>query len=158
MTRFSNVTLIPATAALMLAACGGDPSRPDTTTGQAGPDRAEPQVVMEQDLGGIRSQTGANLNLPDGFPDDVAHYPGLNIYGANAIPNMGFSLAAIADGAMADVADFYAREMPALGWSMISNGPSGPGHLLQFEKDGRSTAINLIPNGASTTVSVTALN
>lgn len=158
MTRSMKAALVLIAAALPLAACGGDSTQPENSAAPETPDGAEPQVVMEQDLGGIRSQAGANLNLPAGFPEDMAHYPGLNIYGANAIPNMGFSLAAMAEGSMNDVAEFYSREMTALGWTETGNGPSGPGHLLQFEKAGRTTAINLIPNGASTTVSVTVLN
>ncbi len=158
MTQSTKAALALMAIALPLAACGGETAGTGDAGAPATAGQAEPQIVMEQDAGGIRSQAGANLNLPDGFPDDIAHYPGLNIYGANTIPNMGFSLAAIADGSVAEVAEFYAREMAMLGWTETANGPSGPGHLLQFEKDGRTASINLIPNGADTTVSVTALN
>ncbi|WP_297732468.1 hypothetical protein [uncultured Maricaulis sp.] len=158
MTRWMKAALTLAFTALPLAACGGETTGTGSPASPPEPDSAEPQVVMEQDIGGIRSQAGANLDLPDGFPDDIAHYPGLNIYGANAIPNMGFSLAALADGSVEEVAEYYASEMAALGWTEAANGPSGPGQMLQFEKAGRTTSVNLIPNGATTTVSVTALN
>tara|TARA_R110002072_G_scaffold126584_6_gene263482 strand:- start:106 stop:558 length:453 start_codon:yes stop_codon:yes gene_type:complete len=141
-----------------LAACGGDTTPQDAagSAGQAGGD--EPMVVMEQNNGGMHAQAGANLNLPAGFPDDVAHYPGLNIYGANTIPNMGFALAALANGSPAEVAAFYSREMQALGWTEAANAPNGPGQMLRFEKGARSVSLNLIPNGNDTTLSITALN
>ncbi|WP_417486289.1 hypothetical protein [Maricaulis sp.] len=162
MTRSLKSALVLMTAMLPLAACGGGTNEAGTdgigNDSPGGSESGETIVAMEQDLGGIQSQTGANLDLPDGFPDDVAHYPGLNIYGANAIAGMGFSLAALADGTPDEVANFYSREMVALGWTEAANAPSGPGHMLRFEKGSRTFTVNLIPNGDTTTLSATALN
>ncbi|OLF81221.1 hypothetical protein AWH62_00655 [Maricaulis sp. W15] len=158
MTKTLKTMLALTACALPLAACGGNTEQPVGPDSPARSGSDAPQVVMEQNVGGLQSQAGANLNLPAGFPDDVAHYPDLNIYGANTIPNMGFSLAALADGSPDDVAAFYAREMTALGWTEAANAPSGPGHMLRFEKDGRVATFNLIPNGSTTTLSVTVLN
>lgn len=158
MTRLAQFAMPLLILASPLAACGGDTTPQDaaSSAGQAGGD--EPMVVMEQNTGGMHAQAGANLNLPAGFPEDVAHYPGLNIYGANTIPNMGFALAALANGTPGEVAAFYSREMQALGWTEAANTPNGPGQMLRFEKGARSVSLNLIPNGNDTTLSITALN
>lgn len=159
MAHFLKLTLPILALALPLAACG-DNGGQQSASGAAGTNSSgndEQMVVMEQNYGGQQSQAGANLNLPAGFPEDVAHYPGLNIYGASTIPNTGFSLAALADASPEDVAAFYSREMAALGWTEAAAAP-GAGQMLRFEKDGRVYAVNLIPNGASTSLSITALN
>jgi len=158
MARLLKFALPVFALALPLAACGdnGAQENPDNNSGGAGSD--EQMVVTDQNGGGIRSQAGANLNLPAGFPDDVAYYPGLNIYGANTIPNMGFSYAALAEGSPEDVAAFYSREMAALGWTEAVVTPSGATQMLRFEKGTRVFSVNLIPNGENTTLSVTALN
>tara|TARA_R110002096_G_scaffold43420_16_gene117105 strand:+ start:228 stop:704 length:477 start_codon:yes stop_codon:yes gene_type:complete len=158
MTRLVRLVLPITLLAAPLAACGGDttPQSAASGAGQNGGD--EQMVVMEQNSGGMHAQAGANLNLPAGFPDDVAHYPGLNIYGASTIPNMGYTLAAMADGSPADVAAFYSHEMTALGWTEAANAPNGPGQMLRFEKGSRSVSLNLIPNGDDTTLSITAMN
>lgn len=161
MTRLLRLAAPLFALALPLAACGDSGEGGQTTGGTAaggGTGSDEQMVVMEQDRGGIHSQAGANLNLPAGFPEDVAHYPGLNIYGANTIPNMGFSLAALAEGTPEQVAAFYSREMTALGWTEAANAPSGAGQMLRFEKDGRTFSVNIIPNGNNATLSITALD
>ncbi|WP_417496593.1 hypothetical protein [Maricaulis sp.] len=156
MTRCVQSGLPLTLLATLLVACGGDTTPPGATA--SGDDDGEPMVVMEQNNGGMHAQAGANLDLPAGFPEDVAHYPGLNIYGASAIPNMGYTLAALAQGSPAEVAAFYSREMAELGWTEAANAPNGPGQMLRFEKGARSISLNLIPNGDDTTLSITALN
>lgn len=158
MTRFSQIVLPLIALTSPLGACGGDTAQQSASNNAAQGGSDEQMVVMEQDRGGIHSQAGANLNLPAGFPEDVAHYPGLNIYGANTIPNMGYALAALAEGTPNEVAAFYSREMQALGWTEVVNAPSGPGQMLRFEKGERVFSLNLIPNGADTTLSITALS
>jgi len=157
MTRLLKLAAPLFALALPLAACGdsgnnGGEQNADTSAND------EQIVVADQNSGGIHSQAGANLNLPAGFPEDVAHYPGLNIYGANPIPNMGYSLAALAEGSPEEVAAFYSREMAALGWTEAAPTPGGASQMLRFEKGTRSVSINLIPNGANTTLSITALS
>tara|TARA_R110002126_G_scaffold70458_5_gene177307 strand:- start:4240 stop:4788 length:549 start_codon:yes stop_codon:yes gene_type:complete len=156
MTRCVQSGLPLTLLATLLVACGGDTTPPGAASSSGGDD--EPMVVMEQNNGGMHAQAGANLDLPAGFPEDVAHYPGLNIYGASAIPNMGYTLAALAEGSPAEVAAFYSREMAELGWTEAANAPNGPGQMLRFEKGARSISLNLIPNGDDTTLSITALN
>lgn len=160
MTRLLRLALPLLALVLPLAACGdsGGNQSAGGASGNSGSAGDEQLVVMDRNSGGVHSQAGANLNLPAGFPTDVAHYPGLNIYGANTIPNMGFSLTALANASPEDVAAFYSREMTALGWTEASSTPSGAGQILRFEKGSRVFSIQLTPNGANTALGITALN
>ncbi len=142
---------------LPLAACGNGEQNSNQGDG-AGNGTGDTVVTIDRNAGGIHSQAGANLNLPTGFPDDIAIFPGMNIYGASEVPGMGYSLSAISDAAPADVAEFYVREMTALGWTDASTGGGGaPSQVLRFEKEARVTSVNLMPNNGGTTLSITSL-
>lgn len=157
-----------ALLALPLAACGEPPASAPQDSGapqSEAPAQAEtrqgdsPMVVTEREAGGVRSQGGANLNLPEGFPEDIAIHEDLNIYGANAIPGMGFSLAATSSASQSDLAQFYQREMPTLGWTEMHLGDAtGTVQMLRFEKDGRSVSVNFVPNNNGTAVAIAAMN
>ena len=142
--------------AVPLSACGEAPA--PSQEDAAGSADSE-MVVTDRNAGGVRSQAGANLDLPDGFPDDIPVHDSLNIYGANAIPGMGFSVTAISPESASNIARFYRDEMGGLGWTEVS-GSDQPAttQVLRFEKEGRIATINLMPNNGGTAVAIAALN
>ncbi len=139
-----------------LSACGEAPA---PSQADVAGDGGGEMVVTDRNVGGVRSQAGANLDLPDGFPGDIPVPDSLNIYGANALPGMGFSVAATSMDSASTIARFYQDEMAGLGWTEVSQGdPSAATQVLRFEKDGRIATVNLMPNNGGTAVAIAALN
>lgn len=103
-------------------------------------------------------QVGSNLDVPDGFPSDIPLYPGLNLYGASAVPGGGFSLAALSDDDVDTISAWYASRMTQGGWT-ASDAPQGmPGQSgLIFEKGNRRVMVTLTPGSSGTTMSLVTL-
>jgi len=157
-------------SALSLGACGDDRSgeeeRLEEFARQHGVDAdveidedGERIVTLGRNAGGVRQQAGANLGWPDGFPEDIAVFPDLNVYSASGVPGGGYTVAALAVASPDDVAAFYRREMASRGWTDLSaTGGAAPGPMLRFEKGTRMVTVNLVPNGESTALTITTLD
>jgi len=159
MSRLFKLTLPALLIALPLAACGDNGNTNGGDSANNGASNGEELVVTDRNAGGIHSQAGANLNVPAGFPDDIAIYDGLNIYGANDMGPMGYTLTAISDASIEEIAAFYSREMAAQGWSEESAAVQGnSARAMRFQKGTRMTTVNLLPNGETTAVTISALN
>jgi len=154
--------------ATLLTACGGDDSKEareaemeeyarsygvdvdveiDDQTG-------EESVVINQGIGAMAGQVGANLRVPAGFPDDIVLFPGMKIHASSGIPR-GHTLQAMVDGTIEDVAEFYREGMARKGWQTAGPGMQSPAmQTLQFKKDNRQTNISIMPNGERSTVQI----
>ncbi len=109
------------------------------------------KMVVQQDIGGVTSQVGMGLDLPDGFPDDVALFPGMQVYGASIVP-MGYSVAAIGNDGVDAVTSYLTDQMTANGWADESTpSPAPTMRNLRFTKDGRAASYTLVPGSDDNT-------
>ncbi len=103
------------------------------------------------------SQTGNNLDMPEGFPQDVAIYPGMRIILSTPIPN-GMSLQAQSDDDKATVSAYFAQVMQQQGWTLKpQNAQSELMQSLQFEKGDRVASVMLIANNNLTNIQINAM-
>ena len=96
---------------------------------------------------------GQDVEVPDGFPDDVALYPDLQIFTSNTSSGItmvqGFS-----GDAADDVLAFYKERMAAADWTLEETPQNFAVAYLQFTKDSRTATVSVLP-GDRITVSVT---
>ncbi len=112
-------------------------------------------VSVEHGLGAVTTTGGSNLKVPDGFPDDVALYPGMNVFSAGDIAGQAQMLQGQAGADANTVEDFYRKEMTAKGWKDTSPGTQSPVmRMLQFTKGSRGASISLLPGNPGTTVQI----
>ena len=116
-------------------------------------------VVQEHKAGGIDAQVGMGLNLPDGFPADVAIYPGMQVFSSSTVPQ-GVAVHATSAESVDTVAAFIKDNMVGNGWTDATDASQSAGMtILQFNKPGRTTGINLLPGANNgTTIQITALS
>lgn len=160
-------TLLSALAATCLLAGCGPASQSEAERQQAAEDYAasfgidadvstnadgSERIEVRGAAGGV---SGANLALPDGFPNDIAIYPGLNISSTNAV-GPAIMLQGQAPDNIDTVAAFYAEQMVSQGWTAGAGQQAGPTmRMLQFTKAGRTAGINIFQSGPGTTVQIT---
>ncbi|MFN3232372.1 MAG: hypothetical protein ACE363_09465 [Alphaproteobacteria bacterium] len=118
----------------------------------------EKMIVQQGSFGGVESQAGMNLDLPDGFPDDVATYPGMQVYGSSGLP-MGVSISALSDDTQDEVAAYFSEQMVGKGWTDESGPAPAPSmRSLRFTKDNRTANLTLLPGGeGGTAIQMTVL-
>lgn len=105
-------------------------------------------------------QVGSDLDLPAGFPDDVAVFPELTIHAAMATPGQvqGYMIQAQTESAVSDIVDFYAREMANAGWEPVEPEATAPTmERLGFKKGERLTTVVIIDTGAMKTVQLSTM-
>jgi hypothetical protein len=109
----------------------------------------EEQVVIDRSVGGMQATVGKNLDLPAGFPDDVPVMPGVAIHAANETP-VGFMVQGSTDQSAAQIAAFYAAELPKLGWEPAEPQPAvGPMSRIGFTKANRVASVMVIESDES---------
>jgi hypothetical protein len=140
----------------------GQESANGTERGADAAEAADAEAGVEADAdGGVSTakstQDGATAALPEGFPADVPVYPGLVLHTAAAMPG-GHSVQGTTDDDADAVAAFYTRQMASQGWTQDADAEQSPvTQTLSFEKDGRTTSIDLLPTGDRTAVLITSL-
>lgn len=95
--------------------------------------------------------------LPEGFPEDVPTYPGMEIVSSQRMPaqQMFMVQAKTSDGA-GPVSAALKRDAEAQGWTEVMAMNMGPEHqMLTYEKDGRVLSINVMSDGGDTVLSIT---
>ncbi len=167
----SSRTLPPVVlVALLLTACGGasqtDAQREQELEAYAEsfgadvdvstrPDGTQ-SVAIDRRVGGVDMQAGTNLELPDGFPDDVPLYPQMNIVASGTLPTGVFTVQGMSDDAPERLAEFYGTELAGAGWTESASQRSPAMRSVQYQKGDRTTSINLVANGTGTMIQLMA--
>lgn len=172
---------------LVLAGCGGEKSESaaPVTAGSAAADKVA-ETIIEQSAkaqgenvdvdidsagdsmtislqnaeGTHQITTGASASVPQGFPEDVPIYPGLNIQMANSMTSQEmFSVVGQTTASNDEVAAFYKKELAARGWTeesvMQHNAEGQLMTMLHCGKDTRKVHVMVMTEGDATTVSLT---
>ncbi|MBI1182074.1 MAG: hypothetical protein GC201_16135 [Alphaproteobacteria bacterium] len=113
-------------------------------------------VTMKGEDGETKTAFGENVGLPDGFPGDIAVYPGLKIFTSSTMPN-GFLVQGHTGDGVDAVGVFFRDRMTGAGWSLAEQTESPGMHSYSFRKDGRTATVVLVP-GDTTTVQIVALS
>ena len=161
-----RIGIIGVAMAGALAACGGpssDAAREAEIENYARQFGVDADVELDE-TGEVRTvrvgsvgggQVGMNLDAPDGFPDDIALYPGLSISASTALPQNGFMLQGQTDASVDEIAAFYAERMTADGWNATADtSPTPTMRNLRFEKADRMANVNLIDGGGTVTAQI----
>lgn len=158
-----TITTIAAVAALALTACGGgtpaesNDEKPAQTSerergsASAALEKLGDETKIVQNRGG--SQAGSNLNLPDGFPDDVTLPANMNVISTSTpLPNTQMIM-----GVTPSMPDAVLEEIRAnltgAGWSEAAFQQLTPQMAkVDFEKDGRMANVTITQNGDTSMV------
>jgi len=112
-------------------------------------------TVASINLGG--TQLGMDLDLPNGFPEDVVVYPGTKIVSSSPVPN-GFVVSGQSSEKASVIASYLKQEMEKNGWTMKPpNAQSELMKALQFNKGVRMANISLIAAGSITSMQITTM-
>lgn len=153
-------------AAMMLSACGGGAPGTDGDTNP--PDALPPassangsarealeklgdNEVVVQNQGG--SKAGSNLQLPDGFPDDVSLPAGVNVVSTSTpLPDTQMIMG-ITPSAPVEAIEEFRVLMTENGWSETAFQEMTPQMTrIDFEKDDRMTNITVTLNGDTSAI------
>lgn len=171
MSRTFTAGVALAAIATILAACGSG------STSQAEQDRRAEEyarsfgidasvrtgadgsrsVTVNQNLGGLTAQTGTNVALPEGFPDDVPVYPQANIVTASQLAGQGFMVQGRSADAIDAIGAFYSSGMTGRGWTQDSAQRTPAMHIAQYSKAGRTASVSLVPDKDGTTIQLTVM-
>lgn len=114
-------------------------------------------VTVNQGFGGLSSQSGTNVSLPEGFPEDVPVYPQANLYSASQMPGLGFMVQGRSSEAVDKVSAFYKSEMTGRGWTEDGSQQTPAMHMAQYKKGERTASVTLLPDGDGTTIQLTVM-
>ena len=166
MNKFAQLFSCLSVVAL-LAACGDDSSDRAEQTEKAIEEAAKDQGIdldatlnedgeiekIEMESGG--STVGQNLDLPDGFPEDVFISSGWNIMSTSPTPG-GFMVQSLTSQDSKSIVDEVREKMTGDGWAITAEAVT-PLTQIGFEKDDRMTNFNVIPNGDTNAVQVVTM-
>ena len=155
-------------AALLLVSCGGgdNDSREAQMEAMAkkhgidadvslDEDGEVASVVIEQGYGGAR--VGTNLELPDGFPDDVPVSSDWTIMAVSPTPG-GYMINGSTERTVDEALAAVRQQLTAEGWT--ETGFSNSNSVMTqvgFSKDERITNINLMDTGANRSVQLVTM-
>jgi len=114
-------------------------------------------VTVNQGAGGITSQAGTNVALPDGFPDDVPVYPQASLFSASQVPGLGFMVQGRSSDTVDKVGAFYASEMRGRGWTEDGSTQTSAMQAAQYKKGNRTASVALLPGDDGTTIQLTVM-
>ena len=80
-----------------------------------------------------------------GLPDDIPLYPGVT-----GMVKMAGTLKVDSSDPVDSVVNFYLQQMPALGWELMQNIPSGDTTVLMWQKQERIVSITVTPANGGT--------
>ncbi len=153
--------VLPLLAATILAGCGKDAA--DTAVEKLAKQQGV-DVDIKRDgdnatftMGGAdgsKVQVGENLKMPDGFPGDIAVYPGMKISTASS-SQQGFLVHAQTGDSLDKVASFYTEKMASDGWEKESELTQPEMRVLTYKKEGRHAAVNIFSSDGTTTLQLT---
>jgi hypothetical protein len=154
-------------ATLLLASCGGNDneSRENQIEAQAkeygidadvtvGDDGEVTNAVIKQPGG---AQVGNNLQLPEGFPEDVPIPSDWTVMATSPAPG-GFMVNAMTDATADEAVAGIREQLTAQGWT--ESGFSQPNAMMTqvgFSKDDRMTNLNLMDTGDARNVSLVTM-
>ena len=153
-------TILPAIAlSVLLTGCGSEPTAAPDAMAEAPVAPSEAKVENADETGGFSvpgmsvkndkdksevtvgttktesAKEGKSLELPADLPADVPMYPGTRVTGNMSDSKRKTTMLLMkADGSMAQVTDYYARELKQQGWKVV--GPT------EFGKKRRSVRGN----------------
>lgn len=171
MLKTITPTIILVSAAALLVACGGDPSNEakekqlEDTAKKYGVN-ADVELDKDGDVktvaidNGLGGQYGQGLDLPAGFPADVAMPAGANILAATKVPGQkdGFSVQALATDDADTIVSTLTTGMESEGWTKIaSDQPTPQMQRIGFEKDDRMANFVITANGETNMVQVVTM-
>jgi hypothetical protein len=156
--------VLPLLAAVALAGCGRDSAE------EAAEKLAKANGVdmdIKHDGAGGTSVTiggengasvtaGENVSLPKDFPGDVPAYPKWKIMATSGMQG-GATIYAQSDDKMADIADYFDKELAAQGWTKSPNAMTTNDMRTQsYEKEKRR--VDLVLTGAAPTTVQLSVN
>ncbi len=160
-----------AASATALAACGGGDNskeaqekRIEETAKKYGvnadvtldKDSEVDKVVINNGLG----QYGQGLDLPSGFPQDVALPAGANIMAATNVPGQknAFSIQALSNDDADTIINSVTSQMETSGWTKsASDQPTPQMRRIGFEKDDRMANFVITANGETNMVQLVTM-
>ena len=115
-------------------------------------------VTVKGEDGTATYSSGAGVELPSGFPDDVPTYPGMKLEFSGTQGNM-FTVNGRTADAMAKVSDALKAKAAAEGWSevmsMNQQGAGGePGMMMSYTKADRVLNVVLAGEDEGTNISI----
>ncbi len=113
-------------------------------------------LAIDQGMGAMQGQVGINLELPEGFPEDVPLYPGLSIHAANAMPQ-GHMVQASTEDDRQEVIDFFKERLTAEGWTEAESNEAGQMLQMRFTKGQRVTGITIMPGNPGHIVQISSM-
>ena len=118
-------------------------------------DGAVTSMTMQGEDGETTTAYGANISMPEDFPDDVTIYPGLELFSTTKMPT-GHLVQGHTDASRDEVIAFYKDKLPGEGWELEASTDNPVMHMLQYRKESRTLNVGIMP-GDRTTVSLTSL-
>ncbi len=115
----------------------------------------EPQVQVNQQVGGGSAQVGTNLQVPDSFPKDITLYPNMKVISTAQLP-IGHMLQAQSSDMPEKIADHFRQEMVKQGWRDESPAAhkGSPVTGMRFIKDDRAAGITVMRAGDMSNVQI----
>jgi hypothetical protein len=142
-----------------VTACGG-PAEPVVDDTPAPPPE-ETQTPTESPVEEVVVTIGDEAKVPEGFPEDVPVYPGLNIETVNQMPvqNATVIMGTTADP-VATVASYLKNKMTGQGWTSVSvnetNAAGAATTVMIYSKENRVATFTLVDSDRGTEVSISA--
>ncbi|MEZ5444504.1 MAG: hypothetical protein R3F45_01795 [Gammaproteobacteria bacterium] len=115
-------------------------------------------ITVKGEDGTATYSSGAGVELPSGFPEDVPTYPGMKLEFSGTQGSM-FTVNGRTSDAMAKVSDALKAKAAAEGWSevmsMNQQGAGGePGMMMSYTKADRVLNVVLAGEGDGTNISI----
>ncbi len=103
-------------------------------------------------------QTGEQVSLPDGFPDDVYVIDG-NIVAAMAMTeDQGYSVSVVTNKSVSEVKSEYEEKLKAADWNINLRMDYGESATLSATKANRTVSVSATASSGGTTVTIVTGN
>jgi hypothetical protein len=109
------------------------------------------EVPMKQDFS---FTAGVRMELPRGFPDDIALYPGAEMRMARKKSPVEFVVILATGDDPSRVKSWYRDRMRERGWQQTREADLDDRHYVRFEKEGRLAAVAVDPEEGETILSL----
>jgi len=146
-----RICLVAACAVVSLAGCGSRTVAPGVTASEDGE-----KVTLNTPGGKTEFTTGStNVELPDGFPDDMPLYPRAIVKVASETAGMTLVSLETSDS-MKQVWDYYNKEFDDKKWQTAGTWNTSEGGQISVEKDNQvcSVTIATVKKSGRTTVTI----
>lgn len=120
-------------------------------------DSSGDKVTVQTEEGQVSFEAGGSL--PEGFPSDFPVYPGAKVVSSSTVQgekDSGMSVVWETSDSQATVADYYKKELPAAGYSVVSTFAANDSLTISFKKGETEGFMGVTSGeGGKTTISVT---